>query len=135
MSGPRPFFPLAVVLAALMLLGADCTEELAPIEPGEVDRSDVPAQQEGAVWTSDPWSSQDPEFRGLIEIEPTASIKLYHGLGRTPVEVHAYVGFEPDSERLMPLSGNGAELYDVNDEYIVIQNGSGGSFFYRFVLR
>lgn len=128
---------MSVVIVLLLLpalLGADCDDDYETT-PTNVDRSDVAPLQDGALWLSDPWDMNDPAFEGLIEIPPSSRIRLYHGLGRTPVEIQAYVGFAPDAQRVMVASGNSVEIWEVNDEYVLIRNGSGGSFYYRFLLR
>jgi hypothetical protein len=132
-----------LLVLSSFLVGAECEETPEDDPIRTVDRSDVEPTTEGA-WASSPWVIEDPDVDGLIEIEPGTRIKLYHGLGRTPVDVHAYVGFSEDGSRIMPTSGNAAEIHEVGSDdscaagscdYVIIRNGSGGSFFYRFVLR
>lgn len=140
MSSRAAFMPLAFL--AVVSLGAECEEnpETDPIHI--VDRSMIPPQDD--VWASSPWEVTNPEFEGLIEIEPGTRIQLFHALGRSPIEVHAYVGFAEEGSRVMPASGNASEIHEVGYEegcpydacdYVIIRNGSGGSFYYRFVLR
>ncbi len=117
---------------ALMLLG--CDEEAGPIHP--VDRTYIDPLDDGS-WASGPWPwlAEEYETEGLIEIAPETQIQLSHSLGRRPVEVHCYVGFSTDASWIMPSAGNACEIRDLDDETITIRNGSGGSFYYRFVLR
>ncbi len=104
----------------------------------DVDRSDVLPFEDG-TWASSPFPSADeplPETRPLIQIFPESCILLRHGLGRAPVQINAYVGFDPaDPSYVMPATGNAVEIRDVTSEHIEVRNGSGGSFYYRFVLR
>ena len=126
---------LAAILFCLALLA--CEDE--QVAPRELDRSgeDFPVQADDS-WASGPWPwlTEDPEIAGLIEIAPQSLLILHHGLGRTPLEVHCYVGFSADATWVMPSAGNACEVHDpLDEEILTIRNGSGGSFYYRFVLR
>ena len=127
-----------IIALSVMALGSECEEDPTGDPIRDVDRSAIDPSDDDA-WASSPWTITDPETEGLIEIEPGTRIKLYHGLGHAPVEVHAYVGFAEDESRVMPASGNAVEIHEVGTDdggdYVVIRNGSGGSFYYRFVLR
>lgn len=134
------FIPLAAL--SLLCLGSECEEDPETDPLYVVDRTNI-APVDG-VWASSPWEIVNPELEGLIEIEPGTRIQLFHALGRSPVEVHAYVGFAESGSRVMPASGNASEIHEVGYEdgcsydacdYVIIRNGSGGSFYYRFVLR
>ncbi len=128
-------FTTAPLLAALVcLLGAECEEQPEEDPISEVDRSDIGVTDDGA-WASCPWDVEDPDLYGMIEIKPKHRIELFHGLGRTPIQIHAYVGFSEEGERMMPASGNAAEIWEVDDVSLIVRNGSGGSVYYRFVLR
>ena len=120
------------IVGLLLFAALGCEESRGPIR--EVDRSDQPVTEDGQ-WASGPWVPLDPEIDGLIPIESETRIRLYHGLGRLPVTITAYLGFAVDSERLMPAAGNALEIWEVTEDFLVVRNGSGGSFFYRFVLR
>ena len=127
---------LVLALVSLAGLSVSCEEDLEST-PRDVDRSDIPPTPEGA-WLSTPWditAVEDLDEQGLIEIPPRGRIRLFHGLGHRPATVNAYVGFSVDAIRTMPASGNAAEIWDVREDFVEIRNGSGGSFFYRFVLR
>lgn len=110
-----------------------CEEEQGPIR--DVER-DMPLQPDGS-WASGPWPwlADDPETEGLFEIAPESQARLSHGLGRVPNEVHCYVGFSSDAAWIMPSAGNACEIRDLQEASVTIRNGSGGSFFYRIVLR
>ncbi len=131
-------FNLALACCVSFIIG--CEEDA---ETTEVDRIHMPPLQHDSSWASGPWpwewnldGDDDVNSEGLIEIKPGAKIHLLHGLGRRPVEVHAYVGFAANDDRvMMPASGNSVEIEDADEESITIRNGSGGSFFYRFILR
>jgi hypothetical protein len=138
----------AVPLLAACLLGADCedtteTEEVCAADNTVVvDRSAIEAVD--GAWASSPWVIEDPETEGLIEIAPGWCTKLLHGLDHEPIEIQTYVGFSDAATWVMPAAGNAAEIRDVGADdpcdrtscgYVTIRNGSGGSFFYRFVLR
>lgn len=141
--GPPSALPaLLVVILSTLLLGSECQEDPESDPVIVVDRSFIEPIDD--AWESSPWIIEDIENEGLIDIVPATRIQLFHGLGRAPLEVHTYVGFAPDATRIMPASGNASEIHDVGYEdgcpyaacdYIIIRNGSGGSFFYRFVLR
>lgn len=141
----------APLLAACLFspLGAGCeetteTESVCDDDNTDVvDRSAVEPVDDGA-WASSLWVIGDPETEGLIEIAPGRCLELRHGLDHEPVEIQAYVGFSVDATWVMPAAGNAAEIREVGaDEpcdraycgFVTIRNGSGGSFFYRFVLR
>lgn len=135
---------LPAVLLCLAAAAATACEEdtIPPFEAPVVDRCDRPASSDGA-WASGPWPGQidAPELEGLIEIEPQAGVRLLHGLGRPPVDISCYVGFSEDPPRVMPAAGNACEVHEVSTDEetgcgsVVFRNGSGGSFYYRFVLR
>jgi hypothetical protein len=130
-----------VAALALLLVAAECEEDLEGFPQRAVDRSDRAPLPDGTTWISSPWPGQvdDPANEGLIEIEPQAGLRLYHGLGRDPVEVQCYVAFDEVPARVMPGAGNACEVHEVGTDedgrFVVIRNGSGGSFFYRFLLR
>ncbi len=136
----RRLLPALALCAAVA--GAGCEEDVPPFEALVVDRCDRAASPDGS-WASGPWPGQidAPETEGLIEIEPQAGVRLLHGLARSPVDVHCYVGFSEDPRRVMPAAGNACEVHEVSLDdatgchSVVVRNGSGGSFFYRFVLR
>jgi len=137
---------IVMIAFSFCLFGADCEENPEAGEPTPVDRTHIApfgaeesCLEDGTceAWASSPWMDEisDIELEGYIEIEPATRIRLFHNLGRKPREVNAYVGFSEASDALMPASGNAAEIMEVTDEYIIVRNGSGGSFYYRFVLR
>lgn len=123
-----------VALFILILLLVGCDEETGPIRT--VARGEVAPLDDGS-WVSGPWPwlADDEETEGLIEIAPETQIRLEHGLGRRPVEIHCYVGFSSDATWIMPSAGNACEIRLVEVDHVIIRNGSGGSFYYRFVLR
>lgn len=142
----------APILAACLIcpLGAGCedtteTDTVCDDESTDVvDRSSIAPVDGGAAWASSPWVIEDPETEGLIEIAPGRCLDLFHGLPREPVEIQTYVGFSEAATWVMPAAGNAAEIRAVGADdpcddpycgFVTIRNGSGGSFFYRFVLR
>ncbi len=124
------------LLLTLLLCAFLFACEEVPVSTHEIDRRDVSPLENGS-WESSPWPwiVEEPQNRELIEIPSETSLLLWHGLERIPAEVHCYVGFSVNATWVMPASGNSCEIRDANDQFITIRNGSGGSFFYRFVLR
>jgi hypothetical protein len=122
-----------VLTCVLALTALACEEEQGPVHDVVRDR---PLEPDGS-WASGPWPwlADDPDAEGLIEIAPESRIRLFHGLGRVPNEVHCYVGFSTDATWIMPSAGNACEIRDLDAESLTVRNGSGGSFFYRIVLR
>ena len=126
----------ALAAAVLLALAAGCEEDPAAFPVREVDRSARGPLADGA-WASSPWPGDidDLPREGLFPIEPGSGVVLLHGLGRVPVQVHCYAGFSEDPVRVMPVAGNSCEVHGATAESVTLRNGSGGSFFYRVVLR
>lgn len=128
---------ILLVFLCLILSGSEC--QSTDVENREVDRTHIEPLDEGRIWASSPWpheiNDENVDSLGLIQIEPGHNVTILHNLGRAPVEIHAYVGFGAKDSMVMPSSGNAAEIREVTETLFTIRNGSGGSFFYRFVLR
>jgi hypothetical protein len=87
------------------------------------------------AWVSSPWAGPHlayPKF---------TTLRLCHGLGRTPTSLELYAAFS-ESGNLAQQIGSAATVIPscdgtagVNERSILIRNGGGQDFFARIVLR
>jgi len=127
------------IAASVGLFGLGCNE-VSSLGPGICNRSpeDNPAvlytegTAEGGIYMSSPWEGQLLWWPGGMRY------RMVHYLGAEPRLVQGYLGFEPEglsgtvtepSDGALALaSGNQLELLSVDDEAVVVRNGTCSDF-------
>lgn len=133
---------LPAALAALAMASVGCAESTDPascsgvVEVGCDGGLTAPQVDDaGASWASGPW--EGPYFA----YPKYTTIRLCHGLGRTPASVELYAAFA-ETGNLAQQIGSAATIVPscgaergVNERSVLLRNGGGQDFFARVVLR
>lgn len=125
-------FSLAVGVALLTAIGGCQNVEE---QSGDLLLEDLPCAGVDAVtgvWESVSWPTQSSCAWNLFDHRVT--LRVFHGLGRTPSTVLTYLSFLETGESAVLSAGDMSRIKSVDAASVVLQNRSKQHFFMRLVL-
>lgn len=131
---------LALLALAWALLLGGCVAQAA--EYREV-MADDDLLAEASTDDMGAWQSAPMIRARWIPYPGRGTVKIFHGLGRTPTSVEVYIsGDEDDRDERLPRNsysgaGNLATISDLDDEMVELKNNTASSdaFYIRLVVR
>jgi hypothetical protein len=122
-------------LGALTLGCASPPDENACASIRSVEADGGYRDDASGAWASSGWAGPH------ILAPAYTTLRLRHGLGRTPVKVTCYASFSASGGNLAEQIGNACTIIPscngssgVTDESVLFRNGGGQDFYYRFVF-
>ncbi|MCG8555768.1 MAG: hypothetical protein MJD61_10860 [Proteobacteria bacterium] len=128
---------LGLLLAAGLSGGpAGCgggTPHTVDITPADLPHARL--SDDGRTWESTPWVGGP-----WLGYPATASLVLFHGLGRAPMHVTVYLSMAfdqgcQDVRSAVPAAGDLVRISDVSESTVRISNDTNGDYCVRVVLR
>jgi hypothetical protein len=120
---------------ALLAVTHGCTAEASEMRTLELDDEGLAYadQSESGQWQSAPWNG-----RPWLSLKANMALRIAHPLGRTPAVVLPYISFSQDADGRTSsatlAAGTVAEIVDVDDEFVTVENRTQADFYLRVVL-
>lgn len=134
----KPTMPSLIPLCLALCLGA-CAK--SPTKD-ETLQTDAPELEQAGLTESGHWQSAPWTESRWIELPAFATVRVPHGLGRMPAEVHVYLSFvEDDRGDATPRpfflgAGDIANISSISEDEVTIHNTTrGADYFLRVVLQ
>ncbi len=118
----------ALALAALFTLGCGESQPSATVEINIGDLPTSAGVDDRGQWQSSDWN------RDWLAYPAEATLRIEHGLGRTPRAVLVYMSFSPDGFGGALAAGDIARVQSVDEQYVTIQNATQEALFVRVAI-
>lgn len=122
-------------LLATLACSPGCTaeaSEMRTLESGDQGLAYADETERGQ-WQSAPWNG-----RPWLHLRANTALRIAHPLGYTPAVVLPYIAFAQDDDgrngNATLAAGTVAEIVDVDDEFVTIENRTQADFYLRVVL-
>lgn len=135
----RATFATQLLVGGLLLAGAGCAK--TPTEDStlatDADELQMAGLTDSGHWQSAPWSGGP-----WIALPALSTVRVPHGLGRVPAEVHVYLSFVEDDRgdqnprEFFIGAGDLANVGAVTDTELTVHNTTrGDEYFFRVVVQ
>lgn len=125
----------ALLLGTLFLGGTSCGDASAQ-DPIDVFAEDLPcASAAGESWESAEWPPFESAECRWMEFDGRRTYRIAHPLGRRPQGIQLFLSFNEDGRDAAPSAGDPTRIIAVNDDTLVLRNGSNQDFFLKVVLQ